>query len=166
MFAAGLQPGCGEAGDDTTYPQGEVGILKDVMLSTIAPHSTCFLIMEHCGAQYIGALLVSDPAFHREICKVLFQNCGETILDIGEIDISLYLLNIPAQQKLRNLRWAVLRGRALPERQSFIGFAMVHRELRPSRSPDVARRDYRLDGCCGGRRGQTAATNWRGKKVI
>ena len=75
-------------GGDTTYPQGEVGILKDVMLSTIAPHSTCFLIMEHGGAQYIGALLVSEPAFHREICKILFQNCGQTIQDIGEIDIS------------------------------------------------------------------------------
>lgn len=75
-------------GYDSTHPEGEVGILKEVMLSTIAPHSTCFLIMEHCGAQYIGALLVSDPAFHREICKVLFQNCGETIRDIGEIDIS------------------------------------------------------------------------------
>lgn len=75
-------------GGDTTYPQGEVGILKDVMLSTIAPHSTCLLIMEHGGAQYIGALLVSEPAFHREICKILFQNCGRTIQDIGEIDIS------------------------------------------------------------------------------
>jgi hypothetical protein len=70
---------------------GEVGILKDVMPSTIASHTTCFLIMEHCGGQYIGALLVSDPAFHREICKILFQNCGETIRDIAEIDNSYTL---------------------------------------------------------------------------
>jgi hypothetical protein len=61
------------------------------MLSTIAPHTTCFLIMEHRGAQYVGALLVSDPAFHREICKILFQHCGEAIRDIGEIDISYTL---------------------------------------------------------------------------
>jgi len=78
-------------GCDSTQPEGEVGILKDVMLSTIAPHSTCFLIMEHCGAQYIGALLLSEPTFLREICKVLFQNCGQTIQDIGEIDISYTL---------------------------------------------------------------------------
>jgi hypothetical protein len=75
-------------GYENTHPEGEVGILKDVMLSTIAPHSTCFLIMENRGAQYIGALLLSDAAFYREICKVLFQNCGRMIHEIGEIDIS------------------------------------------------------------------------------
>jgi hypothetical protein len=37
-------------GNENTHPEGEVGILKDVMLSTITP-CTCFLIMEHCGAQ-------------------------------------------------------------------------------------------------------------------
>src|SRR5215510_767180 len=70
-------------GGDTTYPQGEVGILKDVMLSKYL-----LVNLEHCGAQYIGALLVSEPAFQREICKILFQNRGQTIQDIGEIDIS------------------------------------------------------------------------------
>jgi hypothetical protein len=74
-------------GNENTHPEGEVGILKDVMLSTITP-CTCLLIMEHCGAQYIGALLLSDPAFYSEICRVLFQNCGKTIREIGDIDLS------------------------------------------------------------------------------
>ncbi|HEY7320696.1 MAG TPA: hypothetical protein VIE89_24285 [Candidatus Binatia bacterium] len=75
-------------GDETTYPQGEIGILKDVLLSTIAPETTCFLIMEHCGAEYMGALLISDPAFYRQICKIIFRNRGRTIHDIGEFDVS------------------------------------------------------------------------------
>jgi hypothetical protein len=75
-------------GYETTHPQGEVGILKNVMPSTIDPDGRCFLIMEHCGAEYIGALLLSDPAFCRELFTVLVRNCGETIRDIGEIDMS------------------------------------------------------------------------------
>jgi hypothetical protein len=75
-------------GYENTHPLGEVGILKSVMPSTIEPHGRCFLIMEHCGAEYIGALLLSDSAFCREIFRLLVMNCGETIRDIGEIDIS------------------------------------------------------------------------------
>jgi hypothetical protein len=47
--------------------------------------------MEHSGAEYLGALLLSDPAFQREIYKVLIQNCGEAIQDIGAIDLSYML---------------------------------------------------------------------------
>jgi hypothetical protein len=75
-------------GYETTHPQGEVGILKDVMSSAIELDSRCFLIMEHCGAEYIGALLLGDPIFCRALFTVLVKNCGETIGDIGDIDIS------------------------------------------------------------------------------
>jgi hypothetical protein len=74
-------------GYETTHPKGEVGILKEVTASTIPTHNACFLIMEHCGAQYVGALLLSDSAFCRGIYRILAQNCGETIRDIGAIDI-------------------------------------------------------------------------------
>ena len=47
--------------------------------------------MEHWGAQCIGALLLSDPAFCREICRLLVQNCGETIHDIGGINLGYAL---------------------------------------------------------------------------
>jgi hypothetical protein len=43
--------------------------------------------MEHRGAQYIGALLLSDTAFCREIFGVLVQNRGKTILEIGNINL-------------------------------------------------------------------------------
>jgi len=47
--------------------------------------------MEHCGTEYVGVLLLSDPVFYREIYRVLVQSCGETIRDIGDIDLSYML---------------------------------------------------------------------------
>ena len=78
-------------GFDNTHPRGEVGILKEVISSTVASYNSCFLIMEHCGAEYIGVLLLSDPAFCRQIHALLVENCGETILEIGDIDLSYML---------------------------------------------------------------------------
>jgi hypothetical protein len=75
-------------GYDSTHPHGEVGFLKEVIPSTVPSCNTCFLIMEHCGAEYIGALILSDPAFSLQIYDLLVQNCGETIRDIGDIDLS------------------------------------------------------------------------------
>ncbi len=78
-------------GHKTTHPNGEVGILKEVIPSTTTPYTKCFLIMEHCETEYVGVLLLSDPAFYREIYRVLVQSCGETIRDIGDIDLSYML---------------------------------------------------------------------------
>jgi hypothetical protein len=78
-------------GYENTYPQGDVGILTDVLPSTVSPADRCFLIMEHCGAQYMGALLLSDHAFYLQVYALLVHNCGETIHDIGDLEIS-YLL--------------------------------------------------------------------------
>jgi hypothetical protein len=77
------------AGYDNTHPRGEVGILKAV-LRCKAPQG-CFLIMEHCGAEYVGALLLDDSAFCQEIFEVLNQNLGNTIHEIGDIDLSYTL---------------------------------------------------------------------------
>ena len=74
-------------GNQTTNPQGEVGILKDVIPSSIEPYDRYFLIVEHRGAEYIGVLLVSDT-FRREILWVLVQNRGKTIEEIGNIDLA------------------------------------------------------------------------------
>ena len=73
---------------ENTRPIGEIGILKDVLPSTLAPQKICFLTIEHCGAEYIGTLLLSDPLFCREIWTILVQNCGKAMRDIGEIDMS------------------------------------------------------------------------------
>ena len=72
--------------------RGEVGVLKDAMLSSIEPYEKCFLIMEHEGRQYIGTLMLGDSSFSREIYTHLIKNRGKTIREIGEIDLS-YVLN-------------------------------------------------------------------------
>jgi hypothetical protein len=78
-------------GYESTFPEGEVGILKDVVPSSIPSHNLCFLIMEHCGAQYMGALLLDDHTFYLQTYALLVHNHGETIQDIGEIEISYVL---------------------------------------------------------------------------
>jgi hypothetical protein len=40
--------------------EGEIGTLKDVMLSGIEPCQTCFLIMHHERQEYVGVLLIED----------------------------------------------------------------------------------------------------------
>jgi hypothetical protein len=69
-------------------PKGEVGILRDVIPSTVEPYDRCFLVMEHRDAEYIGALLLSDTAFCREIFGVLVKNRGKTIQEIGSIELA------------------------------------------------------------------------------
>ena len=76
---------CG--GFDDTHPRGEVGILKNVFVSSVKPSTSCFLIMEHAGAEYMGDF-VSDAAFCLEIYAVLLRNCGKTLQEIGDIDLS------------------------------------------------------------------------------
>src|SRR5262245_40935471 len=73
-------------GYDDTHPRGEVGILKNVIRSPMV--DGCFLIMEHCGAEYIGTVLLSDPRFFREIFGLLVRSTGKTIREIGEIDLT------------------------------------------------------------------------------
>ena len=75
----------------STNPKGEVGILKAVLRFHIQTPDRCFLIMEHCGAEYVGALLLNDPAFCQEIFEVLLVHIGKTIQEIGDIDLSYML---------------------------------------------------------------------------
>ena len=77
---------CG--GFENTYPRGEVGILKNVFISSVKPSTRCLLIMEHADAEYIGDLLISDTAFCSEIYKVLLRHCGQTIQETGDIKLS------------------------------------------------------------------------------
>jgi hypothetical protein len=75
-------------GKKLAHPYGEVGILKEVMLSTIQPCSMCFLIMEHKGAEYMGILKLGDRWFCREIHKVLERHCSRPMQEVGDIDLS------------------------------------------------------------------------------
>jgi len=47
--------------------------------------------MEHCGAEYVGALLLDDAVFCREILEVLSQHLGNTIQEVGDIDLGYML---------------------------------------------------------------------------
>jgi hypothetical protein len=77
---------CG--GFDNTHPLGEVGILRTVYLSVVKPSTSCSLVMEHAGAEYMGTLFVSDAAFCLEIYAVLLRHCNKTIQEIGDIHLS------------------------------------------------------------------------------
>jgi hypothetical protein len=77
---------CG--GLDDTHPQGEGGILKTVYLSVVKPSTSCYLIMEHAGAEYMGTIYVSDAALCLDIFEVLLRHCGKAIREIGNIDLS------------------------------------------------------------------------------
>jgi hypothetical protein len=67
---------------------GEVGVLKDVILSSVEPSDKCFLIMEHEGRKYIGTILIGDPSLCYEIYAVLIEQRGKPIQEIGDIDLS------------------------------------------------------------------------------
>ena len=75
-------------GYENTRLTGEIGILKDILPWSVPTQKICFLVIEHDGGEYIGALLLVDPVFCREIWTILVQNCGKTIREIGEIDVS------------------------------------------------------------------------------
>jgi hypothetical protein len=44
--------------------------------------------MEHAGAEYMGMLFVSDADFCLEMYAVLLRHCGNTIQEIGDINLS------------------------------------------------------------------------------
>ena len=74
-------------GFDNTHPLGEVGLLKNVFISSVKPSTRCYVIMEHAGAEYMGDISVSDAAFCSKIYAVLRRHCGKTIQEIGDIDL-------------------------------------------------------------------------------
>ena len=63
-------------------------MLNDIKLSGIDPCECCFLVIEHEGQEYVGTLLFDDSLFCREVYRQLLEHCGESIHQIGEIDIS------------------------------------------------------------------------------
>ena len=69
-------------------PKGEVGILRDAVLSNVPPHSTCFLIMEYLGAEYIGLLLLDDRDFCHQVVELLQRYRNRPISEIGSLDLS------------------------------------------------------------------------------
>jgi len=78
-------------GAENDYPRGEVGILREVVLSHVEPVDRCFLRMDYKGSSYMGCLLIEDSAFCSQIVTLLQGCCNRTIADIGSLDITHHL---------------------------------------------------------------------------
>ena len=63
-------------------------MLRGIKLSTLEPCDACFLTIEHEGQEYVGALLLGDPLFCCQIFTLLTEHNGESIQQIGDIDLS------------------------------------------------------------------------------
>ena len=75
-------------GTQNKQAQGEVGILKSVVLVGTEPFNKCYLIIEHDGEQYVGCLLFGNSSFCRQVYRVLDDNCGVSLQHIGGIDVN------------------------------------------------------------------------------
>ena len=81
---------------DNKFPRGEVGLLKEVYISIVdpnqpdsqRPYNRIYLFMEYRDSRYLGCLILDDPAFSRQLGKILSEQCGKTLKEIGEIDLS------------------------------------------------------------------------------
>ena len=73
-------------GGSGTPLKGEVGTLEQVRLSAIN-HSTCFLTVAYQGETYLGTLSLDDALFCRQISDLLRHHCGESLKDIGSLDV-------------------------------------------------------------------------------
>jgi hypothetical protein len=78
-------------GGENEHPNGEVGILKAIVLSRIQPADRCFLLVSHQGSEYLGCLLFDDPAFCKQITNLLQDYCNRPIAEIGSLDVSYTL---------------------------------------------------------------------------
>jgi hypothetical protein len=66
--------------------RGEIGILKHVILNERMPH-TCFMIVDYAGECYVDSLLFDDAAFCEPIYDLLQGQRGQSITDIGNLDL-------------------------------------------------------------------------------
>ena len=72
--------------DDKLSIRGEIGVLTNVFGQS--SKNTCFLLIAHDDAHYLGALLFDDRLFCQQICKLLQGFTGRTIKEIGDSDLS------------------------------------------------------------------------------
>jgi hypothetical protein len=70
--------------------RGEVGVLKQVNGDRRSTQRF-YLVIEHEGERYVGALLFDDAAFGWFISKVLRSHIGWPIKTIGSLDFSFSL---------------------------------------------------------------------------
>lgn len=69
-------------------PRGEIGVLKNLLLSRVERHPRIYLIIEHENQEYIGCLLFLDSTFRDRIFQVLGKQVGNPIASISKVDAS------------------------------------------------------------------------------
>jgi hypothetical protein len=67
-------------------PRGEVGTLVETRYYPEHP-GRLFLIVEHEGAEYTGALLFDDSAFCEQLASRMSNYIGMSIEEIGRTDV-------------------------------------------------------------------------------
>jgi hypothetical protein len=67
--------------------RGEVGVLRYVHL-TAQESKKCYLVIEHNGQHYVGALLFDDSDFCSQICALLQQHLGRSVKEIGDLEVT------------------------------------------------------------------------------
>jgi hypothetical protein len=66
---------------------GELGILREVRLHE-ETWNKCFIVIDHNERPYMGCLLFDNLSFARQITQLLISHRGESIADIGSVDVS------------------------------------------------------------------------------
>jgi hypothetical protein len=69
--------------------RGEIGILREVTISSVEPADRCFLHIEHEGSTYVGCLLIEDQVFCDQIVTMLQGHLNRPIAEIGSWVVSL-----------------------------------------------------------------------------
>ena len=70
--------------------RGEFGVLRYVHWNS-AGSNKCYLVIEYNKEHYVGALIFDDATLCRQIAIILQAHIGESIHDIGSLDLSATL---------------------------------------------------------------------------
>ena len=80
-----------EGGEKQTL-KGEIGILREVRMSRMmGGFNKCFLVINYEGSAYIGTLFVDSLVFCVQMVKLMRDHCGESLTEIGNLDLSYTL---------------------------------------------------------------------------
>jgi hypothetical protein len=69
------------------HPKGEVGILREVKVPLLTPFNRCFLVIEYKTNSYMGCIFTNDVVFSTGLGSFLQSHCGESIEQIGSLDM-------------------------------------------------------------------------------
>ena len=72
---------------------GEIGILKQANRDSRSARR-CFLVIEHEGERYVGALLFDDQIFCWLVLRLLRSHIGWSIEDLGDLDLSFTMSTV------------------------------------------------------------------------